>query len=142
VRPNLPSPTITQSAADRSLSSYFDGGGWIESETDIARYAIGAEWEKLKQGEHSDKYINLFRTSVHRPSPTVTASGGWPSTAAVTHPTEKRKFSIAELKLVCSFPNDFQLTGTFAKQWERLGRAIPPFMAKAMAETIRDKILC
>ena len=105
VRPNLPSPTITQSAASRSLSSYFDGGGWIESET-------------------------------------VSASGGSTSAASVTHPTEKRKFSIAELKLVCSFPNDFQLTGTFEKQWERLGRAVPPLMAKAIAETIRDEILC
>jgi len=119
----------------------FDGGGWVESETDIARYAIGAEWEKLKQGGHSDKYFNLQRPSLHRPSPTVTASGGNTSSASVTHPTEKRKFSIAELKQVCSFPDDFQLTGTFEKQWERLGRSVPPLMAKAIAETIHRKIL-
>jgi DNA (cytosine-5)-methyltransferase 1 len=141
VRPNLPSPTITQSAAYRSISSYFDSGGWIESETDITGYAIGSEWDKLKQGEHSDRYFNLYRSSLQRPSHTITASGGSSGSASVTHPTEKRKFSIEELKQVCSFPNDFQLTGTFAQQWERIGRAVPPFMARAIAETIRDEIL-
>jgi DNA (cytosine-5)-methyltransferase 1 len=60
----------------------------------------------------------------------------------VTHPTEKRKFSIAELRRICGFPDDFILTGTYAQQWERLGRAVPPVMMAAIASTIRDKILC
>jgi len=137
-----PSPTITQSAATRSMSAYLDGGGWVEAETSMEGYAIGNEWDKMKQGDTSDKYINLYKPSVHRPSPTVSASGGNPSTASVTHPTEKRKFSIAELKLLSSFPHDFQLTGSFPKQWERIGRAVPPFMARALAVSIRDDILC
>ena len=137
-----PSPTITQSGAMRSQSGYFDGGGWVEAGADISGYAIGTEWENLKQGETSNKYFNLSRPSFQKPSPTVTAHGAAVGLASVTHPTEKRKFSIAELKQVCSFPNDFQLTGTFQKQWERIGRAVPPLMARAIAETIRDTILC
>ncbi len=34
----------------------------------------------------------------------------------VCHPTEKRKFSIAELRRICGFPDDFALTGTFEQQ--------------------------
>ena len=63
-------------------------------------------------------------------------------TASIVHPTERRKFTIEELKLVSSFPADFNMIGTFAQQWERIGRAVPPLMAKAIAETIRDEILC
>ena len=47
----------------------------------------------------------------------------------------------AELKRICAFPDDFQLTGTYAQQWERLGRAVPPLMMKAIAQTIRDEVL-
>lgn len=53
-----------------------------------------------------------------------------------------RKFSIAELKRICAFPDDFELTGTYAQQWERLGRAVPPVMMQHIAETIRDEVLC
>ena len=75
------------------------------------------------------------------PAPTITAEGGNASLASVTHPTERRKFSIAELKRICAFPDDFILTGSYAQQWERLGRAVPPLMMKAIAETIRDETL-
>jgi len=53
---------------------------------------------------------------------------------------EKRKFTIAELRRICSFPDDFILVGSYAQQWARLGNAVPPVMAAKIAETIRDKI--
>lgn len=56
--------------------------------------------------------------------------------------TEKRKFSIAELKRIGGFPDDFILTGTYAQQWERIGRAVPPVMMAHIAATIRDEVLC
>jgi DNA (cytosine-5)-methyltransferase 1 len=55
--------------------------------------------------------------------------------------TEKRKFTIAELKRICAFPDDFILKGTYAQQWERLGNSVPPVMMKTVAEVIRDEIL-
>ena len=55
--------------------------------------------------------------------------------------TEKRKFSIAELKRICAFPDDFILTGTYAQQWERMGRAVPPVMMYYIAATVRDQVL-
>jgi DNA (cytosine-5)-methyltransferase 1 len=61
------------------------------------------------------------------------STGGWVKTSE-----ETRKLTIKEVKLLSSFPDDFQLIGTYNQQWERLGRAVPPLMAKAMAETVRD----
>lgn len=117
----------------------------VEPETDITRFAIGAESARLNPGQQSDKYFSLVRAPLDGPSPTVTAAGGGHesgnSIASVMHPTEKRKFSIAELKRLCSFPDDFALSGTYSQQWERLGRAVPPLMMRAVAETIREAIL-
>jgi DNA (cytosine-5)-methyltransferase 1 len=112
----------------------------VDPESDISRYSTGREWYRLRVGEQSSRYFNLVRTDPDAPSPTICASHGSPSIASVTHPFECRKFSIAELRRLCSFPDDFILTGTYAKQWERLGRAVPPLMMKAIAETIRDRI--
>lgn len=104
-------------------------------------YAIGDEWDKIGPGGQSEKYFQLVRPDLDGPSPTITASGGAGSTAGVTHPTEKRKFTIAELRRICGFPDDFILTGTYAQQWERLGRAVPPVMMMHIAATVRDQIL-
>lgn len=54
---------------------------------------------------------------------------------------EKRKFTIAELRRICAFPDDFELKGSYAQQWERLGNSVPPLMMRAVAERIRDEIL-
>lgn len=53
----------------------------------------------------------------------------------------RRKFTIAEVKRICAFPDDFILTGSYAQQWERLGNSVPPVMMRAIAEAIRDKVL-
>lgn len=97
------------------------------------------EWDKLGPGDTSSRFFNLSRPREGAPCPTVTAIGGSsPGTASVTHPTEPRKFTMAELRRVCAFPDDFVLTGKYAQQWERLGRAVPPLMMRAIAEKVRE----
>lgn len=111
-------------------------------------YAIGEEWDKLNPGQASDKFFSLVRPDPGEPCPTITASGaggdgaGAPGgVAAVAHPTEKRKFTILEVKRLCSFPDDFELKGTYGQQWERLGNSVPPVMMQKVAEAIRDEVL-
>ncbi len=113
----------------------------VEAETDISRYAIGREWDRLQQGQQSEKYLNLIKPAVDRPCPTICQSHGSPSMAGVVHPTQKRKFTIAELKRLCGFPDDFILTGSYAQQWERLGRAVPPVLMSHVARVIREEVL-
>jgi DNA (cytosine-5)-methyltransferase 1 len=115
--------------------------GPIEPESDISRYEIGKEWLRLTPGKWSDKYQNLIKPIMHDACPTITASGGIPGAAGITHPIDQRKFSIAELRSICSFPSDFALEGTYQQQWERLGRSVPPLMMKAVADVVRLEIL-
>lgn len=103
----------------------------------LVGYALHTEWKKLMPGQQSRRYFNLVRPDMRAPLPTVTAQGGTnPGTASVTHPLQPRKFTIAELRRLCGFPDDFILTGTYAQQWERLGRAVPPVMMFHVARAI------
>jgi len=128
-----PSPTVLSNTV---------GSHWVvEPESSMDGYAVGKEWDKLKPGGQSDKYFQLVRAPLDGPSQTVTQRGGDTTVGSVPHPTERRKFSIAELKRICAFPDDFQLTGTYSQQWERLGRAVPPVMMYHIAKAIREEIL-
>ena len=97
-----------------------------------------AEWPAMKPGEASRKYFSLVKVAPDRPSPTVDTSA---KRASVCHPATRRKFTIAELRRICAFPDDFILKGTYAQQWERLGNSVPPVMMQHIAAEIRDKVL-
>lgn len=133
---NKPCPAITVGINSLNSCHYK-----VEAESDISRYATGAEWDKLQVGEQSEKYFSLIKTDPELPCPTICASHGSGGIASTTHPFEKRKFSIAELRRICGFPDDFILTGSYQQQWERLGRAVPPVMMSHIAACVRDKIL-
>lgn len=137
--PAFPSPLPWRYSIRDALIGVPD---FVEPESDISRYAIGTEYDKLNPGQQSDRYFNLVRPALDEPCPTITAGGGnFRSGAYVVHPTEKRKFSIAELRRLCSFPDDFQLMGTYGERYERLGNSVPPFMAMRVAEAVRDGVL-
>jgi len=135
-----PAGTVVQSDGARTNTTAYLSSYLVEAEADISNYAIGREWERMGEGGQS-RYMQLKRSRRDRPVNTVTAAGGGPGAASVTHPTEKRKFTIAELRRICAFPDDFILTGDYAQQWERLGRAVPPVMMYHIASTVRDEIL-
>lgn len=112
----------------------------VPKEVWLDGYSTGKQWYHLRQGEQSTRYFSLIRADPRAPCPTLTtvATG---SPAGVAHHSECRKYSPAELKRICAFPDDFVLTGTVGQQGERLGRAVPPLMMKAIAEAVRDQVL-
>jgi len=136
-----PCPTVTTfnvSGAGDKIEVEGSHEGWYSGS--LEGYATGEEWDKIKPGEASKKYFNLKRAHPDKPSGTILASHGTPGSSGVAHPTEKRKFTIPELKRICGFPDDFILKGTYAQQWERLGNSVPPVMMHKVAEAIRSGI--
>lgn len=77
-----------------------------------------------------------WRSVRNKPCPTIKQGA-----ADLYHYDEPRSFTIPELKRICAFPDDFILTGSFAQQWERLGRAVAPVMMSHIANTIQTEIL-
>ena len=113
---------------------------------DMGRFAVGAVWRQLQPGQSGDlvkdgSYFNLIRPLRSKPCPTITAAGSNPGSASATHPDECRKMTPTELRAVCGFPADFVLTGHPNKQYERLGRAVPPLLYRAIARHIDQEVL-
>ncbi len=52
-----------------------------------------------------------------------------------------RKLNDLELKRICSFPDNFILVGNKSDICQKLGNAVMPLQMKAIAETIKEKIL-
>ncbi len=73
-----------------------------------------------------------------KPSRAVTASGisGSGDSYKLQEGPVRRRFTIGEVRRLCSFPDDFQLIGSFSQQWARLGNAVPPLMMRAVAREV------
>ena len=122
---NIPCPTVT------GTPHLF-----VEEEAKSPPWAR-QEYDRLKEGETSKTHFAMHRTHRNKPCPAVTGPCG----SSLHHPTEKRRFSIQELKRICAFPEDFVLEGSYAQQWKCLGNSVPPLMMKAIASSVLEGIL-
>lgn len=122
------------------------GNGHRESLTDrMARwYEHTPRGRSLDIGNRaigdSGSGFNKVRMAWDEPAPTLLCKAN-SGTRDMYHPDIPATPTITEAKRICAFPDDFALTGSYAQQWERLGRAVPPVMMRAIAETVRDEIL-
>lgn len=105
----------------------------------IIGYAVHKEWVNLGPGCSSKKYFNLVRADPNLPCPTITATTQQGS-ARVTHYSEPRYFTVPELKRLSSFPDDYQVTGTYPQRCERFGRAVPPIMMRAISSKLYETL--
>ena len=87
------------------------------------------------------KGFGLRRINPNRPSHAIIKFFSRRMTAGTLHPYEDRFLTIMELKRIFSFPDNFIFIGSFEERWARLGNCVPPLFIKAIAETIKDKIL-
>jgi DNA (cytosine-5)-methyltransferase 1 len=85
--------------------------------------------------------FNMIRPAPHLPCPTLTQQGQKRGLSGVFHYAENRKLTIKELKRIMSLPEDYQLTGTFDQQAERIGRMVAPKMMAALATSIYENVL-
>jgi len=113
---------------------------WIKDNTRMSKL-----WFHTKAGNNFQKagkllydkegsYFGQVKVSPNKPCNTIV-------TTAMYHWDECRFLTIPEIKLFSTFPEDFKLTGSFMDKWERIGRAVPPFMMKEIAIVLRDKVL-
>lgn len=149
ISPKFPQPEnkrfTVQDVLDSVPQIELTNGEYLDPETNypigLEKYAVGKEWEKTKLGQSSEKYFQLVRPALDKPVGTITATAGVVGAASVTHPLQKRKFTLEELRALSSFPADFILTGTYQQRAERIGRSVPPYMSKAIGEVIANEIL-
>ena len=85
--------------------------------------------------------FNMIRPCPTLPSPTLTQQGQKKGLSGVFHYADNRKLTIKELKRLMSLPEDYELTGTFDQQAERIGRMVAPKMMAEVAKSIYENVL-
>ena len=103
-------------------------------------------WPDVKEGEsfeiaYEKKYgkrgwFSRIKLDRSKPSNTITTHY-----EDLQHYEDNRKLSIAETIRLSSFPEDYYLGESYNKQYERLGRAVPPLMMSAIAKHVYETIL-
>lgn len=54
---------------------------------------------------------------------------------------KNRHFSIAELKRLQTFPDDYEIVGSYGKVVEQIGNSVPPRLAQVIATSVREQLL-
>ena len=80
----------------------------------------------------------LYKVKRNEPCRTIKAQPG-----KFTGPFhwKNRHFSISELKRLQSFPDDYEIVGSYGKVVEQIGNSVPPRLAYAIAASVRDQLL-
>lgn len=74
----------------------------------------------------------LKRLFAEEPSLTITSAAN----REFVHPTQDRLLTLRECARLQTFPDDFRFAGPAASRSQQIGNAIPPFLARAVAEHI------
>ena len=54
------------------------------------------------------------------------------------HPWEPRGISVREAARIQSFPDDYEFKSNMGEAFKQIGNSVPPLMAKAIAETLKQ----
>ena len=100
-----------------------------ESIADIMPYASRSHIFK-------DKYYRLLPDKVCK---TITAHMGFDCNMYI-HPTQARGLTVREAARVQGFPDNYVILGTLHSMYKQVGNAVPPPLAKVLAEAILPEV--
>lgn len=113
-----------------------------ESGHELKEAAIKQTWQmaRVLTGQEKKKHFGLIRLNPEKPSPTILRGTGGTTTGLI-HPWDIRRLTIPEIKALASFPEQFQIQGSYREKWARVGNSVPPLFMKAIAGSIRCNLL-
>jgi DNA (cytosine-5)-methyltransferase 1 len=138
----------------KKIDEYFGyahtAGHWFRKDNKSGSIPKPSDWWKLKKllgfDDKYDKQVTEFVEKEIKfeqslrianwdtPSDTITAS------TPEIHPNKKRRLSVRECAILQSFPDDFIFYGSLSSQHRQVGNAVPPLLAKHIAESIKKEI--
>jgi len=93
------------------------------------------DYEVASKYSNGTRYFNHKRNSINRPSRTIL------KTPDTYHHSENRLLTKTELKILASFPFEFQFLGTLKNNYNRIGNAVMPKFMYHIAKHIKENIL-
>jgi DNA (cytosine-5)-methyltransferase 1 len=71
---------------------------------------------------------------------TITAGSRMRTACRPAHPYEGRVLTVREAARLASFPDRYEFPDNIAEAWSQIGNAVPPLMAQAVFESVRDAL--
>lgn len=108
------------------------GGNWRDVPEEL--WATSRTTKTGRTNRHSSAYKRLKEDSV---SVTIDAGN---QHSNYYHPLFNRIPTVREAARIQSFPDDFVFSGTMTEQYLQVGNAVPPLLAKCIAEAIKERL--
>jgi len=108
------------------------GGSW----RDIPHELLPTGLQRARRSDHTKRYGRLHPDAMC--STILTKCD--PHWGSFFHPTQDRAISVREAARIQTFPDHHIFTGNLTEQFEQVGNAVPPLMAKAIGEKIKQLI--
>ncbi len=108
------------------------GGSWRDIPYDL----LPAGLKRARRSDHTKRY---GRMDPKKPSGTIMTKCD-PHWGTFFHYNQDRIISVREAARLHSFPDKFQFTGSMGSQYKQVGNAVPPLLARAIAEHVRTLI--
>ena len=115
-------PKYPNEEVQERISYVPQGGNW----RDVPEHL----WKVKRNNRHSSAYKRLDENK-----PSITIDTGHMN---YFHPLYNRVPTVRESARLQSFPDDFTFIGTPTSQLRQVGNAVPPLMAKAVAELVKE----
>lgn len=104
------------------------GGSWRDIPFDLLPTGL----KRAKRSDHTKRYGRLHPDALC--STILTKCD--PHWGSFFHPTQDRALSVREAARIQSFPDNYRFTGNLTQQFEQVGNAVPPLLAKAIGGQI------
>jgi DNA (cytosine-5)-methyltransferase 1 len=108
------------------------GGSWRDIPYDLLPDGL----KRARRSDHTKRYGRLHPDDLC--STILTKCD--PHWGSFIHPTQERAISVREAARIQSFPDHYAFTGSLTEQFEQVGNAVPPLMAKALGDNIKRMI--
>ncbi len=125
--------TTTLSQLDLDIiRSVPPGGNWRNIPDSIV-----SKSKRLQQIKKTGGRTTYYgRMVLDKPSYTISTYFNRPGNGCFIHPTQNRLITQREAARLQSFPDSFRFYGSRFSRYKQIGNAVPPLLARAIAETI------
>ena len=104
---------------------------------DLPRELLPESMKRARLKDHTRRYRRMTWDGTPR---SIITRFRDPKSGEYTHPSQDRTISIREAARIQSFPDWFAFTGTYSQQYDQVGNAVPPLLAKALGRCIREAL--